>query len=83
MIARQSVSIPFYTSSEALPDPVPAREHRDIRHNFKNFRKMGSQKPRLVLELFEQFGFSQVILSDTDTAWLRDPERAQTPLAVP
>lgn len=46
--------------------------------NFRNdylgqFRKMGAHKPLMVEHLL-QMGFSSVILSDTDTAWLRDPQ---------
>lgn len=34
---------------------------------------MGSEKPRMVLRLFEKYGFETVVLADTDTVWLRDP----------
>ena len=35
--------------------------------------QMGSEKPRIVLELFETFNFETIVLADTDTVWLRDP----------
>lgn len=34
---------------------------------------MGSEKPRMVLRLFEEYGFQTVVLADTDTVWLREP----------
>lgn len=34
---------------------------------------MGSFKPQLVAELLRRNTFSAVVLSDTDTSWLRDP----------
>ncbi len=37
---------------------------------------MGALKPKMVLRLFEQLGFQTIILADTDTVWLRDPESA-------
>jgi Nucleotide-diphospho-sugar transferase len=49
------------------------RARRDFRGDFSKFRKMGSQKPRVVLHLLESHGFDGVVLSDVDTAWLRDP----------
>ena len=35
--------------------------------------QMGSEKPKMVLRLFQEFGFQTIILADTDTVWLRDP----------
>jgi len=35
---------------------------------------MGALKPKMVLRLFEQLGFQTIVLADTDTVWLRDPE---------
>ena len=37
---------------------------------------MGALKPKMVLRLFEQLGFETIVLADTDTVWLRDPESA-------
>ncbi len=39
----------------------------------KVFRKMGAIKPAIVLQFFERFNLSTIVLSDTDTVWLRDP----------
>jgi hypothetical protein len=39
----------------------------------ETFRKMGAMKPAIVLRFFEQFYLTTVVLSDTDTVWLRDP----------
>lgn len=39
----------------------------------ETFRKMGAMKPAIVLRFFEQFNLTTVVLSDTDTVWLRDP----------
>jgi hypothetical protein len=49
---------------------------------------MGALKPKMALRLFEQLGFQAIVLADTDTVWLRDPEStalcsAQTPHVVP
>ena len=45
----------------------------DFRADFSKFRKMGSNKPLIVLRLLERHAFDTVIISDVDTAWLRDP----------
>jgi hypothetical protein len=45
------------------------------RHNFKKFRAMGAQKPRLVLQLMSSLPISGVVLSDVDVVWLRRPHR--------
>lgn len=34
---------------------------------------MGSEKPKAVLRLFKEIGVQTVVLTDTDTIWLRDP----------
>lgn len=47
---------------------------RDFRKDFKAFRQMGSQKPKLVRQFLSQHGWSAVVLSDVDTTWLRNPE---------
>jgi len=45
----------------------------DFRADFLKFRKMGSNKPLIVLKLLEQHGMGTVIMSDVDTVWLRNP----------
>jgi Nucleotide-diphospho-sugar transferase len=45
----------------------------DFRADFSKFRKMGSNKPLIVLRLLERHGLETVIISDVDTAWMRDP----------
>lgn len=40
------------------------------------FRKMGAMKPAIVLRFLERFQLSTIVLSDTDTVWLRDPQGA-------
>ena len=47
---------------------------RDFRKDFHAFRKMGSQKPKLVHRFLTERRWAAVVLSDTDTVWLRDPE---------
>jgi hypothetical protein len=47
--------------------------NRIFRGNTTKFRKMGSQKGRIVRHVMEQYGYDTVILSDVDTVWLRDP----------
>lgn len=44
-----------------------------MRNNGTKFRQLATQKPRIVQRLFETYGFKTIILSDTDTVWLRDP----------
>jgi len=34
---------------------------------------MGSEKPRIVLRLFQEYGFQTIVLADTDSVWLREP----------
>jgi hypothetical protein len=34
---------------------------------------MGSEKPKAVLRLFDEIKARTVVLTDTDTIWLRDP----------
>lgn len=46
--------------------------HRNFRDDMKTFRKMGAMKPDIVLQFFEQFNLSTIVLSDTDNVWLRD-----------
>ena len=47
---------------------------RNFRDSESKFRQMGALKPKMVLRLFEQLGFQTLVLADTDTVWLRDPE---------
>jgi Nucleotide-diphospho-sugar transferase len=44
-----------------------------MRNDGTKFRLLATQKPRIVKRLFENYGFNTIILSDTDTVWLRDP----------
>ena len=43
---------------------------------------MGALKPKMVLRLFEQLGFQTIVLADTDTVWLRDPESTNAVLML-
>ena len=45
----------------------------DFRADFSKFRKMGSNKPLIVLKLLQEHHFDTVIISDVDTVWMRDP----------
>ena len=45
----------------------------DFRADFSKFRKMGSNKPLIVMRLLEQHKLATVIISDVDTVWMRDP----------
>ena len=47
---------------------------RNFRDSESKFRQMGALKPKMVLRIFEQLGFQTIVLADTDTVWLRDPE---------
>jgi Nucleotide-diphospho-sugar transferase len=51
--------------------------HRNMRNNGTKFRQLATQKPRIVNRLFQTYGFETIILSDTDTVWLRDPTGAR------
>jgi Nucleotide-diphospho-sugar transferase len=46
---------------------------RNMRNDGTKFRQLATQKPRIVKRLFKNYGFETIILSDTDTVWLRDP----------
>lgn len=50
------------------------RRRRDFRKDFHAFRKMGSQKPKLVRRFLLERRWAAVVLSDTDTVWLRNPQ---------
>ena len=55
-------------------DWLGARRRRDFRKDFHAFRKMGSQKPKLVRRFLLERRWAAVVLSDTDTVWLRNPQ---------
>ena len=60
-----------YVSSSVLDGAAHAC--RNMRNDGTKFRLLATQKPRIVKRLFENYGFKTIILSDTDTVWLRDP----------
>lgn len=51
-------------------------QEADFRGSASKFRLMGSLKPKMVLRLFEDYGFQTIVLADTDTVWLREPSSA-------
>lgn len=54
--------------------PLCLTHDRNMRNNGTKFRLLATQKPRIVRRLFETYGFETIILSDTDTVWLRHPQ---------
>jgi hypothetical protein len=69
---------PYQMSSMVLDSCFESLGSRDMccrnfRENMTIFRQMGAIKPAIVLWLFERYALSTVVLSDTDTVWLRDP----------
>jgi Nucleotide-diphospho-sugar transferase len=46
---------------------------RNFRWDPKAFLRMGSLKPKIVLDFFEEQRWNMVVLSDTDVVWVRDP----------